>query len=153
MVTQLLNCLTGLPELQLIPVDPLFMTKVTIQDGAGRPVNINLELNNVKNSGFSESDIEAARWVACSITTIPRIYVTEIWVKRMRLSFHSPLQSSSNKTKGIVILSILKHRNQISHASCSSVCPQVIASRWPYGFMLYLVYYNTIVWVFLFVKK
>ncbi|PNF17371.1 hypothetical protein B7P43_G02970 [Cryptotermes secundus] len=52
---------SGLPEIQLIPVDPLFMTKVTIQDGAGRPVNINLELNNVKNSGFSESDIEAAR--------------------------------------------------------------------------------------------
>lgn len=81
MVTQAFNCLTGVPELQLIPVDPLYMTKVTIQDGAGRPVNINLELNNVKNSGYSQNEVEAVRCVACSVTTVPTIYTTEIWVK------------------------------------------------------------------------
>jgi hypothetical protein len=57
------------------------MTKVTIQDGVGRPVNINLELNNVTNSGFSQTDIEAARYVACPVTTIPRIYSIQICVK------------------------------------------------------------------------
>jgi metal-dependent HD superfamily phosphatase/phosphodiesterase len=74
MVTQVFNCLTGLAEIQLIPLDPLVMTKVTIQDGAGRPVSINLELNNVKNTGLSQTDIKAVRYVACSVTTIPRIW-------------------------------------------------------------------------------
>lgn len=51
----------GLPELQLLPVDPLPLTKITIQDGVGRPVNINLELSNVRNAGLSQTNIEAAR--------------------------------------------------------------------------------------------
>jgi hypothetical protein len=61
MVTKMFNCLTGLPELELLPVDPLAITKITIQDGAGRPVNINLELNNVMNYGLSDTEITAVR--------------------------------------------------------------------------------------------
>jgi hypothetical protein len=50
----------GLPALHLMPLDPLAVTKITIQDGAGRPVRLNLEFNNVKAIGFSTSKITAA---------------------------------------------------------------------------------------------
>jgi len=44
-----------------MPLDPLAVTKITIEDGAGRPVRLNLEFNNVKAIGFSTSEIKRAR--------------------------------------------------------------------------------------------
>jgi hypothetical protein len=70
------TCLTGLPELQMLPVDPLFVTKISIQEGAGRPVRLNLDLNNSTSAGFSEVEIEAVRYVTYSATTVPRIHTT-----------------------------------------------------------------------------
>jgi len=62
-VTQIFKCLTGLPALHLLPIDPLAVTKITIEDGTGRPVRLNLEFHNVKTIGFSTSEIKTIRSV------------------------------------------------------------------------------------------
>jgi len=46
-----------------MPLDPLAVTKITIEDGAGRPVRLNLEFNNVKAIGFTSAILETARLV------------------------------------------------------------------------------------------
>uniref|UniRef100_A0A0U4MTW2 Putative odorant-binding protein n=1 Tax=Reticulitermes speratus TaxID=60591 RepID=A0A0U4MTW2_9NEOP len=51
----------GLPALHLLPVDPLDVTKITIEHGAGRPVSLNLEFNNVKSAGLSQSEVKTVR--------------------------------------------------------------------------------------------
>lgn len=51
----------GLPALHLLPIDPLEVTKIVIEDGAGRPVRLNLEFNNAKISGFTKGEITAIR--------------------------------------------------------------------------------------------
>jgi hypothetical protein len=55
------KCLTGLPSLHLLPLDPLDVTKITIEDGAGRPVRLNLQFQNIKAIGFSKSEIQTFR--------------------------------------------------------------------------------------------
>jgi hypothetical protein len=43
------------------PFDPLAVTKIVFEDGAGRPVRLNLELNNVLAKGLSKPEIKAIR--------------------------------------------------------------------------------------------
>lgn len=51
----------GLPALRVLPVDPMAVTKITIEDGAGRPVRMNLEFNNAIIKGFSKAEIHTVR--------------------------------------------------------------------------------------------
>jgi hypothetical protein len=37
------------------------VTKITIEDGAGRPVRMNLEFNNAIIKGFSKAEIHTVR--------------------------------------------------------------------------------------------
>jgi hypothetical protein len=45
----------------MLPIDPMALTKITIEDGTGRPVRLNLEFHNVKTTGFSASEIKTIR--------------------------------------------------------------------------------------------
>jgi metal-dependent HD superfamily phosphatase/phosphodiesterase len=43
------------------PIDPIAVTKITIEEGAGRPIRLNLEFHNVKTTGFSVAEVNAVR--------------------------------------------------------------------------------------------
>jgi hypothetical protein len=64
---------------QLGPSDLPFISKITIEQGTGRPANFNMELKNVNTTGLSDVEIIASRYVACSVATVPRLYAIEIW--------------------------------------------------------------------------
>ncbi|GFG40538.1 hypothetical protein Cfor_02402, partial [Coptotermes formosanus] len=51
----------GLPAFHLLPVDPLHVIKITIEEGAGRPVNMNMEFHNTSNVGLSQGVLTAVR--------------------------------------------------------------------------------------------
>ncbi|XP_069702793.1 protein takeout-like [Periplaneta americana] len=51
----------GLPSLQMLPLDPLDITQITIRDGINRPVNIKLDLNNAVAKGLSGVNIFTVR--------------------------------------------------------------------------------------------
>ncbi|GFG40539.1 hypothetical protein Cfor_02403 [Coptotermes formosanus] len=51
----------GVPELQMLPVDPLEVTNINIQDGVGRPVKMNLDLVNAKLHGVTQCHIKSVR--------------------------------------------------------------------------------------------
>lgn len=50
----------GLPEIGIVPLDPLNVTEVRIFQGDG-PVNVNARLNNVRIVGFSGTKIDSNR--------------------------------------------------------------------------------------------
>lgn len=49
---------TGLPEVGIVPLDPLNVTEVRIFQGEG-PVSVNAKLTNVTIVGFSGAKIDA----------------------------------------------------------------------------------------------
>lgn len=61
MVTHIFKHLTGLPALHLLPVDPLDVTSITIEEGTGRPVSLNLKFTNAKTIGLSKAEAKAVR--------------------------------------------------------------------------------------------
>jgi hypothetical protein len=48
-------------DLKMQPLDPLVVTNISIQDGAGRPVTISLQLNDVKIHGLSNGHLKTVR--------------------------------------------------------------------------------------------
>jgi hypothetical protein len=48
-------------DLKMPPLDPLVVTNISIEDGAGRPVTINLQLNDVEIHGLSNAHLKAVR--------------------------------------------------------------------------------------------
>lgn len=48
-------------DLQMPPLDPLVVTNINIEDGAGRPVKITLDLHDVKIHGLSNGHLKAVR--------------------------------------------------------------------------------------------
>ncbi|KAK3912599.1 Protein takeout [Frankliniella fusca] len=69
----------GMPEIGIVPMDPLNVTEVRIFQGDG-PVNVNAKLNNVKIVGFSGAKIE-------SNTVDPKTYsfVTKLRIPKLRI--------------------------------------------------------------------
>jgi hypothetical protein len=51
----------GIPELQMLPVEPLAVTSISIQDGIGRPVKMSLDLNKAKLHGLTQSRLKSVR--------------------------------------------------------------------------------------------
>lgn len=49
-------CLSGLPEINLPPLDPLKIPKIRILQGEG-PVNVNAALDNVIVTGFGKTEV------------------------------------------------------------------------------------------------
>lgn len=47
---------TGVPEIGIMPLDPLKITKIDIISGEG-PVSIELSLNNVTITGFKDTEV------------------------------------------------------------------------------------------------
>jgi hypothetical protein len=48
-------------DLKMPPLDPLVVTNISIQDGAGRPVTISLQLNDVEIYGLSNGHLKTVR--------------------------------------------------------------------------------------------
>ncbi|XP_026280271.1 uncharacterized protein LOC113207790 [Frankliniella occidentalis] len=69
----------GMPEIGIVPMDPLNVTEVRIFQGDG-PVNVNAKLRNVKIVGFSGARIE-------SNTVDPETYsfVTKLRIPKLRI--------------------------------------------------------------------
>ncbi|KAJ9593918.1 hypothetical protein L9F63_014632 [Diploptera punctata] len=51
----------GLPSLHMLPIDPLDITKIEMQEGKGRPVNMKLILSNAKTFGLGDVVIHEVR--------------------------------------------------------------------------------------------
>jgi hypothetical protein len=59
---------SGIPELQLLPVDPLELTNINIQDGVGRPVKMSLDMNKAKLHGLTQCRLKAVRLSISSVS-------------------------------------------------------------------------------------
>ncbi|XP_069704787.1 protein takeout-like [Periplaneta americana] len=51
----------GIPSFRLLPVDPLTVTKISVHEGEGRPVNLNLDLIDTKLHGLSAVKITSTK--------------------------------------------------------------------------------------------
>lgn len=49
----------GVPSLRLLPVDPLAITKLSVHEGEGRPVSLNLDLTDIQVHGLSRVKVTA----------------------------------------------------------------------------------------------
>jgi hypothetical protein len=72
----------GIPELQMLPVEPLEVTNINIQDGIGRPVKMSLDLNNAKLYGLTQSRLKSVRLCIFLflISSVPLLR-TATWLK------------------------------------------------------------------------
>jgi hypothetical protein len=82
----------GIPELQMLPVEPLEVNNINIQDGIGRPVKMSLDFNNAKLHGLTQ----------CRLKSV-RLYIFNFFISSVSL-----LQSATWLKKRLVITANLR---------------------------------------------
>nr|ABP51960.1 takeout/JHBP-like protein [Diploptera punctata] len=70
----------GIPSLQLLPIDPLAVTKISIEEGANQPITVKLDLLNAELTGLYGVEV-----VSASYNLSQRIFDVEVFLPSLNL--------------------------------------------------------------------